>query len=839
MFVGSDVFVSGETSTGTYNLSGGTIVVTRLLEASGAELIGDSAGIGTFNQTGGQNLDNNGVFIGSDAAWRYSNKLVKGSIGIYNLSGGILNTGGTAVADVTAGDGGEVVGDAGGTGIFNQTGGTNIATDGGLAVGSDIYGAGVGGVGTFNLSGGSLIASGLVGSIGGEVIGTCQGIGTFNQTGGTNTVLAGLFVGSQVTYPLAPTKNITPGTGTYNLSAGTLTASGNGTPGTSGYIPGEDIGDAGSTGTFTQTGGTNTVTNGLLVGTDLFDSIGAGTGTGKYNLSGGVLQADFEWVGGSNAGTFTQTGGINIVTGNNAQYGIEMNSGTYHLNGGILSTSSIDGNLDNEGGVFMPSKAGSIFTGNYIQGKNSALQIGIASSSNYNWLEMSNTGTVQFNGGTIEPVLQGGFVPIPGQTFDIIKDAQNITGTPTVANFTATLVGIAGSIPDPGITISAARNYTNSVLTLTQNQRQVGNMLNDISATTTGDIGTVLHTIDSIPTSQANSVANAYQQISPDMAASLANLGFAASNFFQQDIIDRITSDRYARLSGENTGFYGPNETKKLNGWSFYADPQVSWGSQDSTANETGYNFSIVGLTVGADYRLRKDLLVGVASGYAHTYAGFNNNMGNVQNETVPIILYASYFPGKFYAFGSAGYTVNSFNTNRQISFINRTASGSTTGNMLNSYGEAGYNLRVGNVVITPMASLSYSSIWINGFDETGANSLDLQVGSQHAESLQFSPGVRLDSTVKYGKALVKYQLYANYAHEFANDSRNINASLAQVGIPFNFQSQQLGRDFGIIGANINVYSGKNFSVHLDSNTEIGRNNYSASMVDAKLSFKF
>lgn len=73
MFVGSDIFSgSGKGSTGVYNLSGGSILISKLiagssqLEGSGAELIGDSGGNGTFNQTGGYNLCNNGVFIGSD-----------------------------------------------------------------------------------------------------------------------------------------------------------------------------------------------------------------------------------------------------------------------------------------------------------------------------------------------------------------------------------------------------------------------------------------------------------------------------------------------------------------------------------------------------------------------------------------------------------------------------------------------------------------------------------------------------------------------------------------------------------------------------------------------------
>ena len=363
MFVGSDIFPgSGKSSTGVYNLSGGSILISKLiegssnLEGSGAELIGDSGGNGTFNQTGGYNLCNNGVFIGSDGAWRLAGTLMTGSTGVYNLSGAasVLNTGGAAIVGDSA-DGGEVVGDGGGTGTFNQFGGTNIATDGGLAVGSDVYGSGVGGAGVFNLYGGSLVASGLPQAVGGEVIGTCRGIGTFNQAGGTNTVLAGLFVGSNINYSLSPSP-ISPvgGVGVYNLSGGALTAQGGSAVyyGPAVFVPGESIGEGGGTGTFNQTGGTNTVTDGLCVGTDLFQS-SEGPGSGVYNLSGGALNAvgngtlgsaDFmpgEIIGdGGGVGTFSQTGGTNTVAGGlyvgSEILGAGAGAGAYNLYGGAL-----------------------------------------------------------------------------------------------------------------------------------------------------------------------------------------------------------------------------------------------------------------------------------------------------------------------------------------------------------------------------------------------------------------------------------------------------------------------------------------------------------------------
>ncbi|MDA8308103.1 MAG: autotransporter domain-containing protein, partial [Deltaproteobacteria bacterium] len=80
---------------------------------------------------------------------------------------------------------------------------------------------------------------------------------------------------------------------------------------------------------------------------------------------------------------------------------------------------------------------------------------------------------------------------------------------------------------------------------------------------------------------------------------------------------------------------------------------------------------------------------------------------------------------------------------------------------------------------------------------------------------------------------------YATYAHEFSNDSRGLDASLNGIGTPFTFQTQQLGRNFAIVGGSLTMFSGKNFSVQLDSNAEVGRDNYAAYTVDAGLRFHF
>src|SRR5204862_7019177 len=91
----------------------------------------------------------------------------------------------------------------GGTGIFNQTGGTNTVT-------TSLTIAQYNDSGSYNLSGGTLTAPV-------EYVGD-YGAGTFTQNGGTNTVNGTLHLGNHDSGPAS--------SGTYNLNGGVLQADG-------------------------------------------------------------------------------------------------------------------------------------------------------------------------------------------------------------------------------------------------------------------------------------------------------------------------------------------------------------------------------------------------------------------------------------------------------------------------------------------------------------------------------------------------------------------------------------------------------------------------------------
>ena len=783
-------------SSGIYNLSGGSNTVAGILflgyvsGSSGAyNQSGGSLstgyefiayyGHGVFNQSGGTNIINYNFYLGQ----------ALGVSGIYNLSSGKLFASR------------EYVGYHG-SGIFNQNGGSNTV------VKKDIYSAlnlGYYGNGTYNLINGSLAAPS-------ETIGVF-GSGVFNQYNGANKITDGL----TIAYGLNSS-------GAYNLSDGKLSADS------------ECVG-YNRTGAFNQSGGSNTVTSDLVLGCHI-------TGIGVYNLSGGTLSVVNEYIGDSGNGSFTQTGGVHSVAGNLTLASNQFGSGSLALLGGSLSVA-----------------------GNYTQNAAGRLALGIASATDYSLLKVGGAATLN---GRLTPVLLD-YRPRGNQVYSgVITAAGGLSGA-----FTLTDPQIGPTLTwQPRysanrLDLLVQRNYDNQGLGLNSNQAAVGAMLNGLAGATSGDLDTVLNAVDNLPTSGA--VQDAFKQISLEKAGALTTLGFASANFQMRNLATRTTNLRFRGAGstdwhGASPGSLGLNYSRfdgvmlAYNGtglpslfsarkefkapesrWGLFADGGAAFGSQKSTVNQAGFDFTLGGFTAGGDYRVADHLLLGLATGYSHTASGFHGSGGSVTANTVPFNAYAAYFPGSLYAYGSLGYALNLFDLERGLNFggLCRAAKSSTTGHQFNAYGETGYDLRVWRYILTPAATLAYSRLWVGSFTEQEAGALNLQVGSQTADSLQTGLGGRLTVPFRAGQVKVAPQVYGFYEHEFANGSRGLNASLSQTGSTFNFQADAAKRNFAVVGASLNLGLQGNLWVQVNYNAEVGRGSYTAQFVNAGLRYEF
>jgi hypothetical protein len=468
---------------GTYLLSG-----TGLLTTTGVEAVGLSSA-GTFNQSGGDNVAEEGLNIAADGS-PGTYLLSGGSLNVtfgefvgytgaatFNQSGGIANIAGGLIIGESTGTyflsngtlsitGNEEQVGIGGSGTFNQSGG--VQTIGQTSSRQNLYigYSGSASAGTFLLSGGSLTINGdvYVGAAGGTVA-----FGTLAISGGAMAVTAGtgsgtIFLSNGGTLSQTSTGTFTASNidqsggvvtlnsldvdgvatnsvnnvGSYTLSGGTLTVNGS-----------ESVAGI-STGTFNQTGGVHIVANAgnLAVGNS---SSGGGTyllsGTGSLTVTG------TEYVGSIGAGTFNQSGGSNAAeTGLAVGLGVSPNAGTYLLSGGTLSVTggveAIGEGIATSVGTF--KQTGGIHTiGSNLTQEGLAIGQNAAGVGTYllsaGTLDVYGTVNIGTLGGLGTLAISGGAMALAGTGAGTLYiDAGGTVNQTSTGTFTATSVNQSG-----------------------------------------------------------------------------------------------------------------------------------------------------------------------------------------------------------------------------------------------------------------------------------------------------------------------------------------------------------------------------------------------------------
>jgi hypothetical protein len=384
-------------------------------------ILGDTSGVSPATPTNGTYTQSNGLVSIQQATGFPYPQLILGNTalgtGNYNLSGGTLNSPYALVG-------------AKGDGFFTQTGGTYNAQIQ-LALGTE-----TGGEGTYTKSGaGSVLNAGdiLVG-----VVGT----GTFNHQNGTTVVAEDFNTTLEDESGVIPTSGTigiggNGGTGTFNLSGGTVT--------TKAVTIGQD-----GTGAFNHTGGTLNAAGAVTIG------LSGGT-PGTYTLSGGALVADTVRVGFIGGGSFTQTAGTaeieNLFISDRANGG----AGSYSLQNGALTVGFLD--LGTNGTLQIAAGKTVLVEGDYDNAN-----FGTGNSFNRRPANISGTGTINASGDAVQRLtgdVTNGSTGSPSMNFGIVHVGDAVTKNYQVANGGTTGPSLRGAIQ----TTANGGNLTDTQLT--------------------------------------------------------------------------------------------------------------------------------------------------------------------------------------------------------------------------------------------------------------------------------------------------------------------------------------------------------------------------------------
>jgi outer membrane autotransporter protein len=272
-----------------------------------------------------------------------------------------------------------------------------------------------------------------------------------------------------------------------------------------------------------------------------------------------------------------------------------------------------------------------------------------------------------------------------------------------------------------------------------------------------------------------------------------------------------------------------PSRGVWANGWgdfvNVYNDPEAK-----------GYQFTTGGISAGIDYRITDHLAVGLFGGYSHTWTDLKP--GNVDVDTGRGGLYATYFdPTGWWVNAGVWGGYNSYSTSRQA--ILGLANGSTNGYEVSTFGDAGYDIHCGNLTFGPVVSMQYTTVHIDSFSEHGSL-VPLNVHSDSEDSLRTDAGARVSYTWHAGKMVVIPQVEVDWEHEFKYSNLPITVSAPVLnGATATLTGPNIGHDSLIINAGVGLQINPQISVYIGYQGQQFRGDYEANAVTGTFSLSF
>lgn len=268
----------------------------------------------------------------------------------------------------------------------------------------------------------------------------------------------------------------------------------------------------------------------------------------------------------------------------------------------------------------------------------------------------------------------------------------------------------------------------------------------------------------------------------------------------------------------------------------FFIIGSIGKGEKDESKNESGFDFSTTGLTLGADYRLTDTLVLGAALGYANADVDIDNNGGEVDSDSYSFSGYATFFSSDrsyldaIFSYGSIDYnTLRNINYEINNNTIRRAAKSDTDGKQLSFSFGTGYEFTSQQGFTSEIfGRVNYVSSDVDAYQEKGAQGLNLAIEEQDFQSLVLVLGGQFSQVFNQRWGVLIPQARVSWEHEteeaytingrFVNDPFNTN---------FNFLSDAPDKNYFRLAVGSSMLFANGLSTFIEYETILGRDNYS------------
>ena len=612
----------------------------------------------------------------------------------------------------------------------------------------------------------------------------------------------------------------------------------------------ENLGDA--SGNISYNGGTLRYLDSFDTSRDMVLNLAGGTiDTNGYNS---VLLGDI-----SGPGPLSKIGeGILTLEGTNTYtYGTTVYNGVLLVNGplasGILNTidgtlggnGSIAGVVTNQGTIAPGNSIDTLVVGNYVSEAGSTYEVEV-DGDGYSDL-IAATGTATLTGGFVDVIATGILNDYGRQTYYNVVSATGVSGT-----YDSVSVNWAELTPfllydDPTLVqLGLLRNdidFAEIAGAETDNQLSVAAVLSAASQSTfTGDINDVLNLfVDDLDEEGRRQALDQLGGQSLHTAVPFASFGLMET--FQGAVGNRMAylhqagggqlakADPLAgvmlAMAGDVTNV-GPISGPKEKNNNVWANLYTLEGDVDADLNAAGYDYDVSGAALGVDFEVCQGIHLGLTAGYGQSNVDTDTS-DDADIDSVQFGVYGNYEAADFYLDGMIAYAQNDYETKRQITIedLSRIAKGDYAGDEWSVAAEFGRLFTIEGYNVQPFFGTRYIYLDEDGFTETGAGDLSLEIDDRSTTSWKVFPGLRVNRPVVMGEqSYFVPELFAKMILELEDKKDVVSSSLTGAPAAGDFQVEgiDLDRDSYELGGGLNYLNGP-FQLSL---------NYAAEINDAK-----
>ena len=761
---------------------------------------------------------------------------LKGSL----VTGSLSNSGGLAVGgSLTAGSlvNSGALGLAGSLNVssLNNSGGMGVG--GSLTVGS-LINSGALGVGG-SLTADSLINSGNLGVGGSLTVGSLinsgnLGVGTSLTAGsivnsGSLAVGGSLTAGSIVNSGFLAVGGSLSADSLYNT--GTLDANGSLSVGSLKNFGDLTITSGGSLSAASLDNSGNLEVDGSLSVGGMTNS-GIAYLSGRTVISGNLVNSNTLTLapgGRLTAGSLTNTGytaifGTAIVNSGTDNSGILVVNGTFTtagmINSGYIGGSgTIYGNIINTGVMSPGNSIGTLtIASSLVFESGSTLAAELDCTRLCDLLKVS--GPVNINGGGISTAVPRGLYA-NGFSWCIITSSQSVSG----------LFDAIGDQTESAV-LSLGQANTGDALNLVIIRKSYGAFagggaadagrgLDGLVPLAQGDMENLLVTMDF--DLEADQIAKVVNALNPEMYTAFSAASLHTGRLFDQAMglrLEELGRRRaYSLAKGrEESGLMqlaaGRAATlaglvdQAPRGWGMWGRALGLWSDQDQVNGYLGRGQTTGGAAIGADYAINDWLLLGLAAGATRTDLSWGGGSYDGDIDAVHTGLYAQAGFHGFFTRATVSHARFSCGATRPVNFENFDA-GAKADFDANLYAAGitlGYQARLGSWLLEPLSGLSYQHLSEDGFSESGANFLNLDIESRDTDSALFTLGMSAGRPVCIAPWKIIPRLGLFWQHSLGDERPGLKASFTGYGsAPFSVYGAEFVSGLALAEAGISA----------------------------------